>query len=132
MILLPIATILPLINPYYTSFRKGELLGFMPCSVGEDGYSRYYSCPTSQVVRVAPIFYLDDMVFDSEPNDAKPGPALFFHGCDDGHMGMKFDSKEEALKWIEDCPYNDFEFMLEDQAKKHRAGQPTIKFHYHN
>lgn len=127
MYLLPIEMVKPHINEYYLTFRDGsELLGFMACSTPAQPWASYYSVDTPKG-RVVPVFYVPDMVFDSEGEEAQPGPALFFQGCDDGHTGLKFASKDDALKWVEDCPYHDFELMFRDAA----AG--TIpKLYYHN
>jgi hypothetical protein len=138
MILLPIEAVKPYINDYYLTFRqKSELLGFIPCSAGEDhGYSRYYSCETTKGIRVVPVFYVADMVFDHEhegqPFYNEPGPALFFMGCDDGHKGLKFASREDALKWIDEQIICDYEMLLTTEADNYRAGRPTIPFCYHN
>jgi hypothetical protein len=58
--------------------------------------------------RVVPTFYVPDMKFDSEHISAAPGPSLFFKGCDDGHLGVKFEEEWQAYKWLEECPYVDF------------------------
>jgi hypothetical protein len=52
------------------------------------------------------------MVFDGEGHDTTPGPALFFMGSDDGHVGLKFPSEEDAFKWIDDAKYADFELLF--------------------
>lgn len=132
MILLPIASVAPYINNYYMTFLNGELLGFMPCSEGADGYSRYYSVETTKGSRVVPVFFLPAFKFDSDHSDDPKGPVLFFHGCDDGHMGLKFQSKEDALTWIDEYPLTDFELILERDAKASRSGEPSLSFQYHN
>lgn len=132
MILLPIACVEPHINPYHMKYLNGELLGFMPCSYGADGYSKYYSIDTTKGSRVVPVFFLPKFKFDSDHSDDDKGPVLFFRGCDDGHMGLKFKNKDEALQWIDDQPITDFELMLELDAKAFRAGEPSLAFCYHN
>jgi hypothetical protein len=131
MILLPIAAVEPYINSYYMTFPKGELLGFIPCSSSDD-YSKYYSVETTKGSRVVPVFFIPEFKFDSDNSDDNKGPVLFFHGCDDGHIGLKFTTKEDALKWIDEYPLTDYELILELDAKAFRAGQPTIGFFYHN
>ena len=139
MILLPIEAVKPYINEYYLTFRSRncELLGFMPCSSHDNGaYSNYYSCETTKGSRVVPVFYVSDMVFDHEhkgqPFYDQPGPALFFMGCDDGHKGLKFESREAALKWIDDQTITDFDLLLNINAENYKSGKPTIPFCYHN
>lgn len=135
MILLPVELVKPYINEYYLTYRNNaELLGFMPCSEVEDGHSRYYSVTTTKGSRVVPIFFVPDMVFDSDytTGNKDPQPALFFMGCDDGHMGLTFKSKTAALQWIDDQKVTDFELMLERDTKAYRAGEQTLGFKYHN
>jgi hypothetical protein len=38
--------------------------------------------------------------------------ALFFVGCDDGHCGKRFVSKEAALEWIANNPEIDFKQVV--------------------
>lgn len=127
MYLISIDAVTPHINSYYLTYRRGSrLLGFMPCSQPQDAWAKYYSVETERG-RVVPVFYVPDMVFDSEAGDAKPGPALYFMGCDDGHTGLKFESEAQAMQWLNDCPYGDFEFLFRD------ASNGVIpKLHFHN
>ena len=132
MILLPLSTVAPLINAYYTK-HNGDLLGFLPCSVIESDrqqYERYHSCETTMNVRVVPIFYMDNLAFDSSPDLITP--ALFFRGCDDGHLGLRFASRDEAMSWLQNCPYNDFAMMISDNEKNRQEGKSYIKFEFHN
>lgn len=133
MILLPVDAVAPYINPYYMKFLDGELLGFMPCStVGDANYAKYYSVETSKGSRVVPVFYLNSFTFDSDKSEDERGPVLFFKGCDDGHMGLHFRDRDEALKWIDDQPITDFEFMLQTNTANYKSGQRCHPFCYHN
>jgi hypothetical protein len=115
MYLISIDDVNPHINSFYLTYRVGaKLLGFMPCASNtERSSSAYYSVSTPNG-RVVPVFYVPDMLFDSESNGSSPGPALFFHGCDDGHTGYKFKSEDDAMTWLRNCPYADFESMFSD------------------
>jgi hypothetical protein len=128
MILIPPEALKDNINSFYTRFRhNSELLGYFPCSNMEDIWCSYYTVLTEdKLQRVAPVFYIPDMVFDSEPIGATPSPALFFLGCDDGPLGMKFVSKEEALEWIKLCPYVDFNQLYIAYSER------KIDFYFHN
>jgi hypothetical protein len=110
MFLIPPAALEGKINTYYTTWRRDSvLLGYFPCENTEEIWCKYYSVGTlDEKHRVVPVFYVPDMVFDGEPEYAVPGHALFFLGCDDGHLGLKFEEKHKALQWIDDCPYVDF------------------------
>lgn len=115
------------------TFLDGELLGFMPCSTVEDGnYAKYYSVETSKGSRVVPIFYLQSFLFDSDKSEDDRGPVLFFQGCDDGHMGLHFNDRNEAIKWIDDLQITDFEYLIQIDTMNFRAGKPNIPFCYHN
>jgi hypothetical protein len=132
MILLPIESVAPFINDYYMKYSDGELLGFMPCSTVENNYAKYFSVETTKGSRVVPVFYMKSFVFDSDKSDDDRGPALFFKGCDDGHMGLHFKDRDEALKWIDEQPITDFEFLVQIDTMNYRAGQRSIPFCYHN
>lgn len=133
MILLSIDTVTPFINSYYLTYRQNsELLGFMPCSQVDNNHAAYYSVATTKGVRVAPVFYVPNMIFDSEGDHAVAGPALFFRGCDDGHMGIKFETKADALQWLDACPYNDFEFLVQAYDRYANCGKNKFKFEWHN
>lgn len=122
MFLIPTEIVLPHISPYYTTYRQGsELLGFYPCTrVGEQGIT-YYSEETP-MGGVVPVFYVPDMVFDSQENDYTPRHALFFMGCDDGHTGLIFDSKQAALSWLAECPYMDFALLFKHLTTTNNSG----------
>jgi hypothetical protein len=129
MFLIPPDALKDNINDYYTTYGndRGQLIGYFPCSNTEDIWCSYYTVLSKdKLQRFAPVFYVSDMLFDSEPNDAVPGPALFFMGCDDGHMGMKFVSKEEALDWIKWCPYVDFNVLYQAYSER------KINLYFHN
>lgn len=50
-----------------------------------------------------------DWDFDYPNPKVKKGDwVLFFPGCDDGSLGLYFQTRKEALKWIEDCQEVDF------------------------
>ena len=44
--------------------------------------------------------------------------ALFFRGCDDGHTGIMFESREAALQWIADCTEVDFSKFIYNEKYK--------------
>lgn len=134
MILLPIEAVSPYINSYYLTFiPEAELLGFMPCSkVSGSGHTAYYSVETTRGSRVVPVFYIHDFLFGSQPLKDQAGPALFFKGSDDGHMGIKFNSREQALQWIDEQPINDFELLISIDTENYKRGRAVIPFHYHN
>lgn len=81
---------------------RHEPLGFFPCSNEE----RYYSIEVKEGngMRVALVRWAVDI----EDMLGIRTNYLFFQGCDDGHVGLPFKTKQEALDWIRDCPYVDF------------------------
>ena len=101
------------------SYLWFELIGFWQCSEKE----RYYS-NGSECGRIVPVFVGDSIdsnpgspyfgkkwKFDTEKykTDEELGDwVLVFKGCDDGHIGMRFNSREEAIQFIKDCDYIDF------------------------
>lgn len=114
MYLLPLEAV-PGLDTYYTNFRQGSsFLGFMPCSnPPTNSLAKYYSVEAPNG-RVVPVFFVPDMVFDSDPAPYTPSPALFFKGGDDGHTGVHVESEKDAQRWINDCKYVDFNQLLED------------------
>lgn len=127
MFLLPPDTLTDNINTFYTTFRRNsELLGYFPCQNTDDIWCSYYSVlAKDEVNRVVPVFYVPDMAFDSEDPGSPETPALFFQGCDDGHLGLKFANKEEALAWIKNCPYVDFNQLY----RAYCDGKQHLYFH---
>lgn len=126
MFLIPPEKLHGIINSYYETYRhKSTLLGYFPCQNTGDIYCSYFSVEAG-IHRVVPVFYVPDMKFDSEHEYAAPGPALFFHGCDDGHLGVKFEEEWQAHKWLEECPYVDFNqlYIAYTQGK--------VELQYHN
>lgn len=137
--------------PVQPEWQMWELIGYWPCSE-----SIYYSC-SSEHGEVVPVFlghtveknphspwYGQNWYFDTETKFHKEHGeritevredvvgkewALFFEGCDDGHCGLRFSSKEEALKWIADCPEIDFKEVIwgVDPFDK-----PKYKLEWHN
>ena len=130
MYLLTPEQVAPHINNYYTTYTEGSiLLGYMQCSANNGDYQvsiKYYSVETP-IGLVVPVFYVPDMHFDSEDDTVEPGPALFFMGSDDGHMGLRFSTKIQALMWIEECTYVDFAQLLIDNWTTDK-----IQLHSHN
>lgn len=125
------------INPYYTKFIDShgvELIGYWPAS------EKFYFCADSEDGAVAPVFLIDTVhpdfhhwtnekwLFDTEYSRQEKGEvihgdwALFFLGCDDGHTGKRFATKEEALYWIAKCPEIDFKELVwpSDKTKDYK------------
>lgn len=108
------------INPYYTEFHDFELIGYWQSSE-----PHYFSCGY-----VTPVFLghaekvcktfdgkYREWSFDYEaPKSNKENKwILFFMGCDDGHTGLRFETKEAAIEWIKDCKIVDFKnFVYSD------------------
>lgn len=109
MILLPPDSVA--IDDYCKSFLNFELIGFWPCS----GESEYFACSAAGC-QVAPVFlgYNKEFWFDAERQGDKEKDhwILFFLGCDDGSSGLRFNTKELALKWIYECLEVDFAQIL--------------------
>lgn len=126
MILIPPQALEGNIDEFYTEFRStSELLGYFPCSNTEDIWCAYYTVLSKdKMQRVVPVFYEPNLDFDT--GDAGSGPALYFMGCDDGHLGLRFDNREEAIEWIKTCPYVDYDHLYRDY------GTGKVKLLYRN
>lgn len=82
-----------------------EFLGFMPCS--DKGN---YFCVESPKGKFVPVllgnypykWYQNDLEYEEK------SWTLFFKGCDDGSVGLRFKFKNEALSWIDDQKEVDF------------------------
>jgi len=99
---------LPIDKCYNTYRPNDELLGYWPCSNKEI----YYSCPIigTTHMRVSVVFWIENKDADQPKEN---GNFLFFHACDDCHFGMKFNTKTEALAWIDNCEIIDFAELIE-------------------
>ncbi len=94
-----------MLSEYDNTYRVGdELLGYWPCSIKES----YYSCRIfdTEHMRCTPVFWILNKTSDMAPYEV--GNYLYFKGCDDGSYGMKFDTREEALKWLDECEIVDY------------------------
>jgi hypothetical protein len=111
--------------------RTSELLGFIPARSDEGATWTYYSVETTKG-RVAPVFFVPEMWFDSDPEGTPLGPAILFKGCDDGHMGIRFESREAAIKWIEDCKLGEFEQIVDYHHTNHNGKNDPLKIQYAN
>lgn len=132
MHLMPPSSIEPFIDAYFMTYgRDAELLGFIPARSDTEAAWSYYSVETTKG-RVAPVFFVPDMWFDSDSNEAPQGPAILFQGCDDGHMGIKFESRVAAIKWIDECTFGEFEQIVNHHHKHHNRVNDPLRIHYAN
>lgn len=109
---------------YYTWRAKSELIGFVPALPAGTENSQYgYSVKLNDSDNsVAPAFYYYGLncqpnepifFFDEECYNDKDQKEeyrnyctehchiLFFLGCDDGHVGLRFKTKKAALNYVE-------------------------------
>lgn len=123
---------------YYTKYMTEfncKFLGFVPALPDNNHWSQSYYCirdrtDDAELRRYSPVLYLhtDKFLFDSEYTIAKYEECLakyeskrhilFFVGCDDGHVGLRFESKEQALEYYENL-------VFFEQVFNH----PNIKYH---
>lgn len=126
MFLIPEQALVNNLNPFYQQFISGsQLLGYFPCQNTDELWSQYYSCLTLDGKhRVVPVFYAPKMSLGAQ-NDVS---ALFFRGCDDGSLALRMQNIQEALNWIDNCPYVDFESLF----RAHAEGKTDFQFDYYN
>lgn len=120
------------LKPYYNEFL-GELVAVIPCY---NEQHKYYTCPINlddkdpnqklvnldkNIKSLAPAFlYHSDLqnnnyAFDSYVGEdfkehIKNNPwAILFQGCDDGHCGRRFSTKQEAINFLQNLKsFDDF------------------------
>jgi hypothetical protein len=122
------------LNPYFLSFGapgRASLVAVLP--VAEIGHPRfeqhdYFSCPSKDGgPRLSPVFLIDHswithhnppFQFDSEKlsmSEIEQNPVcLLFHGCDDGHVGKRFKTHQDAMDYL-NCMLV-FEDIFDDEA----------------
>ena len=77
--------------------------------------------------------YCEDWDFDyPNPKVEKGDWVLFFPGCDDGSLGMYFQAREDALKFIEECQDVDFYRFVYPFHEKKQAFKMREDLCWHN
>ena len=106
MFLIPVEIVKPHVHPFFSKNDSyWNLLGYMPSNSDPEASSHYYSVET-EYGRVVPVYFLAKGYGDASQ------PLLFFRGCDDGHTGIPVASLDEALEWIKNCPYAEFDSLF--------------------
>jgi hypothetical protein len=132
------------LEPYYLEFRQdSKLVAILPTVPPEHplhGHYHYYSVEPIDATRprLSPVFLIDStnkrldspnwadqpFVFDSEDSSKleiakriQENPiVLFFKGCDDGHVGRRFPSVQDAMDYVDCMLY--FEDIFEDELRQ--------------